>query len=112
MSYYSSVDTPAHRAFKAAYQKKYGDKAPILGLIGVDTYAGVRFIEAVVTKAKSNAAAKVKAAADGITFPSATGSMTMRNRHVDKNMYVAECKGTTFDIVATFPNVKSGQTCS
>ncbi len=112
MSYYSSVDTPVHRAFKAAYQKKFGDNAPILGLIGVDTYAGVKFIEAVITKAQSNAAAKVKAAANGLTFPSATGSMTMHNRHVDKTMYVSECKGTTFDIVATFPNVKSGQTCS
>ena len=112
MSYYSSVDTPAHRAFKAAYRKKYGDKAPILGLIGVDTYAGVKFVEAVVTKAKANAAAKVKSAANGITFASATGTMTMRNRHVDKDMYLAECKGTEFQIVETFSNVKSGQTCA
>ncbi|MGH8686743.1 MAG: substrate-binding domain-containing protein [Burkholderiales bacterium] len=112
MSYYSSVDTPTHRAFKAAYHKRYGDKAPILGLIGVDTYNGMKFIEAVVTKAKGNAAAKVKAAADGITFPSATGTMTMRHRHVDKDMYVAECKGTEFEIVETFANVPSGQTCT
>ncbi len=112
MSYYSSVDTPEHRAFKAAYKAKYGEKAPILGLIGVDTYNGVKFIEAVVTKAKGNAAAKVSAAAEGLTFPSATGKMTMHHRHVDKDMYVAECKGTEFQIVQTFPAVKSGQTCT
>jgi urea transport system substrate-binding protein len=112
MSYYSSVDTPAHRAFKAAYRKKYGEKAPILGLIGADTYTGVKFIEAAVTKAKGNGASKVKAATDGLAFPSATGTMTMRHRHVDKDMYLAECKGTEFHVVQTFPKVSSGQSCS
>ena len=38
--------------------------------------------------------------------------MTMRHRHVDKNMFLAECQGTEFHVVETFRNVKSGQTCA
>ena len=36
----------------------------------------------------------------------------MTNRHVVKDMYLAECKGTSFDIVSTFKAVAHGQTCS
>ena len=36
----------------------------------------------------------------------------VNNRHVDKNMYLAECRGTEFQVVETFKNVKSGQTCA
>ena len=38
--------------------------------------------------------------------------MTMNNRHVDKNMYLAECRATEFQVVEMFKNVKSGQTCA
>jgi hypothetical protein len=35
----------------------------------------------------------------------------MRGRHVDKTMYLATCKGTEFEIIKTFPDVKSGDEC-
>jgi ABC-type branched-subunit amino acid transport system substrate-binding protein len=112
MSYYANIASPENQAFKAAYKGKYGDKAPILSLLGADCYAGVKFIEAVVSKAKGTPAAKVAAAAKGLSFDTPTGRMTMHNRHVDKNMFLAECRGTEFQVVETFKNVKSGQTCA
>lgn len=72
----------------------------------------MKFIDAVVTKAKGTSASRVKAAADGVTFPSATGTMTMLHRHVDKDMSLAECEVTEFAIVETFADVPSGQTCA
>jgi ABC transporter len=42
-------------------------------------------------------------------IPSATGTMTMRHRHVDKNMYLAQCQGTEFRVVETFPSVNRGR---
>jgi hypothetical protein len=84
----------------------------VLSLLGADCYAGVRFIEAVVTKAKGTQAAKVAAAANGLGFDTPTGRMTMHRRHVDKNMFLAECRGTEFHVVESFRNVKSGQTCA
>jgi ABC-type branched-subunit amino acid transport system substrate-binding protein len=112
MSYYANIDSPENRAFKTAYKARYGDKAPILALIGVDCYSGVKFIQAVVTRAKGTQAAKVAEAARGLSFDTPTGRMTMNNRHVDKNMYLAECRATEFQVVETFKNVKSGQTCA
>ena len=112
MSYYANIDSPENRAFKAAYKAKYGDKAPVLSLLGAACYAGVKFVEAVSTKAKGTQAAKVAAAANGLSFETPTGRMTMHNRHVDKNMFLAECRGTEFHVVETVRNVKSGQTCA
>jgi ABC-type branched-subunit amino acid transport system substrate-binding protein len=112
MSYYASIDSPENRAFKAAYRARYGDRAPVLSLIGADCYAGIKFIEAVVTKARGTDAARVATAASGLTFDTPTGRMTMHRRHVDKNMFLAECRGVEFHVVETFRNVKSGQTCA
>lgn len=112
MSYYGSNPTKENAAFKEQYKKKFGDKAPILGLIGVDCYAGVKFIEAAVKKAGGAEPAKVSAIVEGLTFDTASGPMTMRKRHVDKNMFLAECRGTEFHVVETFANVPSGQTCA
>ncbi len=112
MSYYASNPTPENQAFKQAYAKKFGDKAPQLGLIGVDCYAGMKFIEAAVKKAGSAKPDDVAKVAEGLTFDSASGRMTMRKRHVDKNMFLAECRGSVFHVVETFANVASGQTCT
>ena len=49
--------------------------------------------------------------ATGLTFPTAAGQVIMRGRHVDKTMYLATCKGTEFDIIKTFADVKSGDEC-
>ena len=32
----------------------------------------------------------------------------MRGRHVDKTMFLADCKGTQFEVIKTFADVKSG----
>ena len=47
----------------------------------------------------------------GADLPDRAGTVTMRGRHVDKTMYLATCKGTEFDIIKTFADVKSGDEC-
>ncbi len=111
MSYYANAPGEANEKFKRAYFAKFGDKAPQLGLIGADCYGGVNCAKALVTKAGGTNAQKCMAASEGITFESAAGPWTMHGRHVDKTMYLADCKGTEFEIIKTFPNVKSGDEC-
>ncbi len=111
MSYYANAPGEANKKFKAAYFAKFGDKAPQLGLIGADCYGGVNCAKALVTKAGGTNAQKCMSASEGITFKSAAGPWTMRGRHVDKTEYLATCKGTEFDIIKTFANVKSGDEC-
>jgi len=111
MSYYANAPGEANKKFKQAYFAKFGDKAPQLGLIGADCYGGVNCAKALVTKAGGTNAQKCMAASEGITFESAAGPWTMHGRHVDKTMYLADCKGTEFEILQTFANVKSGEVC-
>ena len=111
MSYYANAPGEANKKFKAAYAAKFGDKAPQLSIIGTDCYGGVYCAKALVTKAGGINAQKCMAASEGITFDSAAGPWTMRGRHVDKTMYLADCKGTEFEIIKTFDNVKSGDEC-
>ena len=111
MSYYANAPGEANKKFKAAYFAKFGDKAPQLGLIGADCYGGTYCAQALATKAGGTDAIKCMAASEGLTFPTAAGQVSMRGRHVDKTMFLATCKGTEFDIIKTFNDVKSGDEC-
>ena len=111
MSYYANAPGEANKKFKAAYFGKFGDKAPQLGLIGADCYGGIYCAHALATKAGGTDAKKCTAASEGLSFPTAAGSVAMRGRHVDKTMYLATCKGTEFDIIKTFADIKSGDEC-
>jgi ABC-type branched-subunit amino acid transport system substrate-binding protein len=111
MSYYANAPGEANKKFKAAYFAKFGDKAPQLGLIGADCYGGIYCAHALATKAGGTDAKKCMAASEGLSFPTAAGSVAMRGRHVDKTMYLATCKGADFDIIKTFEDVKSGDEC-
>jgi urea transport system substrate-binding protein len=111
MSYFASIDSEANKQFKAAYFAKFGDKAPPLSLLGVDCYNGVVAAKALVTAAKGTGAAAMMAASQGLHFDAVPAPMTMSQQHVDKTMYLALCKGTTFQVIQTFADVKHGQTC-
>jgi len=111
MSYFSTVPGATHDAFKAAYKAKFGEKAPVLSIIGVDCYAGVMCAKALVEKAKGTDATALMTASEGLTFTTATGPVTMRNRHPDKPMYLAQCEGAAFKVIKSYDNVASGETC-
>lgn len=111
MGYFANNPSPASKKFKAAYHAKFGDKAPQLSTIGVDCYAGVNCAHSLVSKAGSTNARKCMAASEGLVFETASGPATMRGRQVDKTMFLATCKGTEFEVIKTFKNVKSGSAC-
>ena len=112
MSYFENEKSAANAKFKAGYRKAAGAKAPQLGMIGVDTYGGVYCAKALIEKAGGTDAAKLMAAANNLEYRTPTGTAVMTNRHVVKDMFLAECKGTSFDIVQTFRAIAHGQTCS
>jgi ABC-type branched-subunit amino acid transport system substrate-binding protein len=111
MGYFANDPSLANKKFKAAYAAKFGDKAPQLGTVGVDCYAGVNAAHALIAKAGGNNARKCMAASEGLVFATASGPATMRGRQVDKTMYLADCKGAEFEVIKTFKNVKSGTAC-
>ncbi len=110
MGYFANDPGEGNRKFKAAYGAKYGEKAPQLSTIGVDCYAGLNLAKALFEKAGGDAK-KLAGASEGLRFTTASGQATMHGRQVDKNMYLAECKGTSFNVVKTLRDVKSGTAC-
>ena len=99
------------KAFKAEYLAKYGDKAPQLATIGADCYSALNLAKALFDKAGANDMKKLMAASEGLSFDSASGRATMHGRQVDKDMYLAVCKGTEFEVLKTIKAVKSGTAC-
>jgi ABC-type branched-subunit amino acid transport system substrate-binding protein len=111
MGYFANGTSEGAKKFKAEYLAKYGAKAPQLATIGADCYSALMLAKAMFDKAGAVDEKKLMAASEGLTFDSASGPATMRGRQVDKDMYLAECKGTEFEVIKTFKNVKSGTAC-
>ena len=112
MAYFANIESAENKAFVSSYKAKFGAKAPVLNTLAESNYAGIIFGAALTNKTGSTNAAKLAATAEGLTVSTPTGAVTMRNRHTDKNMYLAECNGTQFKIAKVFNKVPSGQTCT
>ena len=70
-----SIDTPEHKAFLAAYQKKYNDYPRLGSVVGYSTIKG---IAAGLAKAKSTDTEKLAAAFPGLSFPTPLGTVMFR----------------------------------
>ncbi|OUL98712.1 ABC transporter substrate-binding protein [Variovorax sp. JS1663] len=72
---YANIDTPEHKAFLAAYQKKYNDYPRLNSVVG---YATVKAIAAGIQKAGSTDTEKLIAAFKGLQFNSPFGPVVFR----------------------------------
>jgi urea transport system substrate-binding protein len=111
MGFFANSPSEHGKAFKAEYLARYGAKAPQLATIGADCYSALNLAKALFDKAGSADAKKLAAASEGLSFDSANARVTMRGRQVDKDMYLASCKGTEFEVFKTIKAVQSGTAC-
>jgi len=111
MGYFANNTADAPKKFKAEYLARYGDKAPQLSTIGADCYAALNLAKALFERAGTAASAKLMAASEGLAFDAPSGRVTMHGRQVDKDMYLATCKGTDFEVIKTIKGVRSGTAC-
>ncbi len=109
--YFGSIDTPAAKAFADKYFAKFGADAAALNALGQSCYDGVLLLNAIATKAGSLDAAAMDAAADGTSYEGPRGMATMKDRHVSKDIYLAEADGAAFKVVQTFSDVAPGTNC-
>ena len=109
--YFANIDTPAAKAFAADYAKANGANAPTLNGLAESTYEGFLMLEALAKKAGSLNPAKLDAASEGTTYTGPRGTATIKARHVEQDIYVADVTDKGFRVVKTFPKVGSGQTC-
>lgn len=109
--YFANIDTPAAREFAAAYTQRFGPQAPALNGLAESTYEGFLMMEAIAAKAGALSVDKMDAAAEGASYAGPRGQVTMRARHVEQDIYLADVDANGFRVVHTFPRVASGQTC-
>ncbi|UCE32584.1 MAG: substrate-binding domain-containing protein [Burkholderiales bacterium] len=109
--YFANIDTPAAKAFAQAYAQRFGPQAPALNGLAESTYEGLLMLEAVAKKAGSLDVEKMDPACEGASYDGPRGKVTMKARHVEQDVYVADVDDKGFRVVKTFPRVGSGQTC-
>ncbi len=72
---WNAIDTPEHKAFLAAYQKRWNDYPRIGSIVGYNTMLA---IAAAIKKAGSTDTEKLVAAFKGLKFDTPTGEVTFR----------------------------------
>jgi urea transport system substrate-binding protein len=112
LGYFADLDLPQNKAFIGELSKKDGDKAPQQCTISKGLYDAFIFAGAVTAKSKSLAAKEFAAAAEGISYDTPSGPMTMTKRHTTKNIFLSTCEGTKFKVVESFTAVPMQQACT
>lgn len=110
--YFANITAPAARSFADAYAKRFGPQAPALNGLAESTYEGFLMLEAIAKKAGALSVAKMDAACEGASYQGPRGSVTMKARHVEQDVYVADVTDKGFRVVKTFPRVSAGQSCT
>jgi len=110
--FFASIQTPAARAFSDEYARRFGGaNAPQLSGIAESIYEGFLMLEAIANKAGALTVAKMDAACEGVSYTSPRGTATIRARHVQQDVYVADVTDNGLRVVKSFPRVGAGQTC-
>ncbi|MEV6072767.1 urea ABC transporter substrate-binding protein [Nocardia sp. NPDC052001] len=92
-NYYQTVDTPANKAFVAAYKAAFGANKPTSDPMEA-AYTSVFLWKNTVEKAKSFAVADIQAAADGVSYDAPEGTVTIdgSNHHITKTARIGEIR--------------------
>ncbi|MCK9512844.1 MAG: substrate-binding domain-containing protein [Pigmentiphaga sp.] len=110
--YFATLPSGAARQFADRYRSTFDNaKAPLNGL-AESCYEGLLLLEAMAAKAGSLEPKATEAVAEGLAYEGPRGRIELLGRYAAKNIYLAESKGTEFEIVQTFENVPPGQSCT
>lgn len=109
--FFANNTAPATKTFLDAYNKRFGAQAPQLSTLSESVYEGFLMLQAIADKARSLDVAKLDAASEGASYSGPRGTVTMKARHVEQDVFVADVNEQGFRVVKTFPRIGSGQTC-
>ena len=94
-----SYGSRANEDFQSRYRQMFGPNAAPIGSLGQSSYEGLRFLEAVASKAGSLAMGPMLAAGRNIDYGGARGPVVVRNGHARMQMYLAEADGLDFKLI-------------
>ena len=100
--YFEEVDTPANRDFVARFKAFMGGDAPALNELAARSYEGAYlWAEAVRQAGTVERMAVIEALRSGIAYDGPSGRLTIepRTNHALQNVYLAELRDQSFDIL-------------
>ena len=104
-NYFENIDTPANKAFKDRFHKRFGADYPNITELAMGTYQGFKLWAEGVKKAGSVDIGKVTTALEsgiGIDAPSGKVTIDPRTHHCVLNVSIAEVKAKKLNILQTF----------
>ena len=100
--YFVETASRANDAFRGDYQSSFGCHAPPVGSVAQSNYEGLRFLEAIATRAGClSSDALVAAARDG-AYHGARGIVDMKQGGAKMPIYLAEADGFDFRVIRQF----------
>ncbi|MEL6204521.1 MAG: ABC transporter substrate-binding protein [Pseudomonadota bacterium] len=112
-SYFEEIDSPANAAFVERFKARLGADAPALNELAARSYEGAYiWAEAVKTADSVDRAAVIEALRSGLGFDGPSGRVEIepKTNHALQNVYLAELKDQSFNIIETYENQQPADT--
>ena len=99
-AYFETLATPESLDFGWRYTQRFGLDAPTLNSVGESCYEGIVLLSALARRAGSLDVRRMSAAAEALSYEGPRGEVSMRERHLDQRVYLAEAHDVQLDVVA------------
>jgi urea transport system substrate-binding protein len=96
--YFEALNTTASMEFAAHYYAHFGPAAPALNSIGESCYEALALLIRLAMRAGSLEIPALSAAAQGLTYISPRGEVTIAGNQLSQDIYVAEAMGLEFEV--------------
>ena len=100
--YFVDMASRANDGFRCSYQSFFGSNAPSVGSVAQSNYEGLRFLEAIATRAGSLSASSLTAAARNGPYQGARGIVDMKHGGAKMPIFLAEADGLDFRVIQNF----------
>ncbi|MEL7471217.1 MAG: transporter substrate-binding protein [Pseudomonadota bacterium] len=104
-SYFEEIDSPANADFVARFKAFVGDGAPGLNELAARSYEGAMlWAEAVKAAGTADRMPVIEALRSGLSYAGPSGPVTIepKTNHALQNVYLAELKDQSFNILETY----------
>ena len=99
-AYFETLATPESLDFGWRYTKRFGPDAPTLNSVGESCYEGILRCPRSPAAPAAVDVRRMTAVAEALSYAGPRGEVSMRERHLDQRVYLAEANDVRLDVVA------------
>ena len=98
--YFEALTTPESLDFGLRYARRFGADAPTLNSLGESCFEGILLLSALAHTAGTLDVDRMMAIADSVHYAGPRGEVSLRDRHVEQRVYLAEAVDLDFQVLA------------